>query len=1041
MWHRWQTFPDRRFTLYSCSVVCALLLSIGCSAELPEHTAPVVRGAMPESNADETVIQVPANRAWTDTGFEVHAGQTVTVTATGRVVACRPGRFESDVVGEVGPEGTYLFSNDVCDREFPLPAAGGGPAPCYCLLARVGDGAPQIIAGGRSWTVDSSGPLRLGINDFDVTDNSGSFTATINTGGLPRPVSHERVHQSSLDDGGRPAPGSVVVIYVDGLRPDVVREMSALGHLPNIRRHFLDGGAWLQNAFTAFPSDTITSNGTMWTGCFSDRHGLKCQVRFSRRRLVSESYLDPFGPHRSAQVLAPRGVDQLVQQTQAATIGLFQGADAREEWLEAQRSSVPPLYEHLQAHGMDWAVGVLPVMTEVPPPLWSRSMARFLPYFQAHRAWEYMDEANSDYAVKTLLQRREAVTIIWLPETDTCSHKCSRGQFGMTRRTIARADALLGAIVDELRAQGRLDSTYLILVSDHGHLGGRETHLTNFDLANEFFFEPRLVDSDGNWVGGGLGLSVRMHRLHNRHPGDSSKEFVFIDGDSDGAARIFFPRGHYRSRDWSGPNRPGDLLNYRLDDQRPPIDLPMSLASIRAVHGSHTIAPPIDLVLMKLTDRSILITTSDRGQAVIERRPGTTTRWDYRYQVVTNVRPQGRGGVAFDPVPAPTTDPLGLTRLYTPSQLNAFHDERQWLELTARTQYPDAVVTLTRHMLWDEGLGSREQEYAPDLVVTARPEWYFGTDASPGTMHGYPLPASTHASWFVSGPHIRRGTRIEAPCRLADLTPTILDMTGLWDDDRRTVRSPLRSAGTRGGREQFDGRPVRAIYAKPVEYIAALQPVQWEDVDLDAWGRLQYQPLAHSNLLPRTIHNPQRFADINNLAYDVATIGDWSVFRMLDDVVAPVAGSRRYVTQSIERTESFFRRRPKEWVSRGARVPDVPGLVLSDYSFTSQGNLVRVDRAIDWVQNRGQSLDSRLASPLNRESLPLTGPVNQSVDALQSGFWETYRYGQRTIMQLVDEGLLNHIENGTDRMLNAFDTVPAEIILDESQEPGISRLP
>jgi len=81
-----------------------------------------------------------------------------------------------------------------------------------------------------------------------------------------------------------------------------------MGHLPHIRRHFLDGGTWLANTLSAFPSDTITSNGTMWTGAFSDQHGLKGQVEFSRRQLTSHSYLtDALGPLRGAQVLSPDG--------------------------------------------------------------------------------------------------------------------------------------------------------------------------------------------------------------------------------------------------------------------------------------------------------------------------------------------------------------------------------------------------------------------------------------------------------------------------------------------------------------------------------------------------------------------------------------------------------------------------------------------------------------------------------------------------------------------------------------------------------------
>src|SRR5262249_49834865 len=156
-------------------------------------------------------------------------------------------------------------------------------------------------------------------------------------------------------------------------------------------------------------------------------------------------------------------------------------------------------------------------------------------------------------------------------------------QFGSTRRTIARADKLVGEVVDELAAKNRLDSTYLILVSDHGHLGGLTSHLSRFDIANELFYASRQVTADGRWGGGRLGMSVRQHRFDNHHQGDGGKQFVFIDGDSDGAARIFLPRGGYRSNDWSGPNCAADLLTYRVAPHLDPINLPATMANAQAI--------------------------------------------------------------------------------------------------------------------------------------------------------------------------------------------------------------------------------------------------------------------------------------------------------------------------------------------------------------------------------------------------------------------------------------------------------------------------
>ena len=798
-----------RSTLRRCTLwltLVALPASTGC-LQGPAATDPVIRGSMPDTQLapGEELLVVDASQVWSNSGLEVKAGQTVNLTARGQIaVSMKRGGAATP---QVPPEGTFLFDDAVADREFPLPAAAGGPAPCYGLIGRIGDGPPFFVGRSRSITADRDGALQLGVNDFDVSDNSGEFLVQVGLAEAPRPVLRESVIDASVQSGMPANDCSVVVFYMDGLRPDVVREMIGLGHLPNIRRVFLEQGAWIEHTFTGFPSDTITSNGTMWTGCFSDRHGLKGQVAFSRRRLDSESFLDPFGPQRSAQWLSPTGADRVLKTSQATAIGLVQGAEARDSWLASRQSSVPPLYEYLQHRGQDWAVGVLPVMTEVPPPLWSRSMARHMPYFQAQKAWEHMDEANADYAIRNLLARREPVTVIWLPETDTCSHKCSRGQFGVTRRTIAKADELLASVVDELRAQGRLENTYLMLVSDHGHVGGREAHLSHFDLASDFFFRPRVLDARGEWTGGGLGLSVHMHRYHNRHPEDGGREFVFIDGESDGAARIYLPRRSYRSHDWTGPARPGDLLRYRVDAGKEPVDLPRSVASVRAVNSAGILDRPVDLVLMKVSEQSVLLTTDDRGQAIIERRRDGDGHWRYRYLAVDDVSPTEDGGVAWRANPAATTDPLELTQHVSAALLSEFHDERFWLNLTYDSRYPDAVVTLARHMLWDEELAACESEFAPDLVVTARPGWFFATGASPGTMHGYPVAEAMRASWFVSGPRVRRGARITAPARLADLTPTILQMIGLWEESSRET--------------SFDGRPVRELYEGPVGYIAA----------------------------------------------------------------------------------------------------------------------------------------------------------------------------------------------------------------------------
>ncbi|MGE5192507.1 MAG: alkaline phosphatase family protein, partial [Deltaproteobacteria bacterium] len=869
-------------------------------------------------------------------------------------------------------------------------------------------------------------------------------------------------------EGGEPLPNcTVVVFYIDGLRPDVVEEMAAMGHIPHLRKYFVDGGTHLTNAFTAFPSDTITSNGTMWTGCFSDRHGLKGQVRFSRTRLRSESFLETLGPARSQRHLGPHGLDKVVHDTQAATVGLVKGADGERDWRDGQTSATPAIYDYLRARKQDWATGILPIMTEMPPPLWTRSMTRVLPYLQSQQAWRYVDDANADFAIRHLIRQYRPVTVIWLPETDSVSHKECRGQFGSTRRTIARADRLVGEVVSELEAQNRLESTYLILVSDHGHLGGQKTHLSRFDLADEFFFNPRQMTRDGRWVGGGLGLSVRQHRLANWHQGDKADQFVFIDGDSDGTARIFLPRGSYRSRNWDGANSAGELLAYRLDDHLPPINLPETLARATATHDDGSLRTPIDLVLMKLDDESILITTCDRGQAVIQRRLNDIGRWEYRYTPVEGVSVTDIGKVVCREAAHPQADPLGLLKRVRSSFLKEFHDERTWLWVTATSDYPDGVVTLTRHMLWQDAIKVQEKEYAPDLVVTARHGWLFATQNTPGTTHGYPLAESVRATWYVSGPNVRRGARAEAPCRLADLTPTILELTGTEYDRDKVDGRALRNIFETDP-EEIRSReigPVLRASARGVDVAVRERAMFWEDFDLRAWQPLDYTPSAEYEHTPLSMNHPGSGWDINNIAYNALSIGDWSVFRLIDDVLSPVnPGSRTKKKRPVDPVEAdephtaeSRRRRnnngveglkvpgisvavdavdqraahsKRPWVGDGVRALNVPQVTLSDYSLTSVGNMKRVDSVVDWLQDRGTRLDDKLSVRTRHRTVLGAPATNSVIDAVQGGFWEVYRFGSRIGVQLIDEMLLNGIENGVDSTINAFRATPAEVIVE-----------
>ena len=106
---------------------------------------------------------VAADRAWTDTGINVNAGDMVTINADGRIRLARDTR---DFVTAGGAEGR------VADATMPNAPIGG-------LVARFANSAPVFIGQSRTFRAPRSGRLFLGVNDSYFDDNTGQFNVRI----------------------------------------------------------------------------------------------------------------------------------------------------------------------------------------------------------------------------------------------------------------------------------------------------------------------------------------------------------------------------------------------------------------------------------------------------------------------------------------------------------------------------------------------------------------------------------------------------------------------------------------------------------------------------------------------------------------------------------------------------------------------------------------------------------------------------------------------------------------------------------------------
>ena len=211
------------------------------------------------------------------------------------------------------------------------------------------------------------------------------------------------------------------------------------------------------------------------------------------------------------------------------------------------------------------------------------------------------------------------------------------------------------------------------------------------------------------------------------------------------------------------------------------------------------------------------------------------------------------------------------------------------------------------------------------------------------------------------------------------------------------------------------------------QLISHRRPLYWRDIDRGAWGSLSYAPQPAFEHQPLSIHRPYSPWDLNNIVYNAMTIGDWSVFALADDVISPLIPGRTRIYQKVERSSLKRQHSDHGWVADGASALNVPGLAIGDYSFTSSGNLKRVDGTVDWLQERETHLDQRIARKAGKRSVLGTPLTNRVIDGTQKGFWETYRFAQRVVVELLDERVLNGIENGVDSALNAPRRTPEEV--------------
>ena len=229
----------------------------------------------------------------------------------------------------------------------------------------------------------------------------------------------------------------VVLLLVDGLRPDLAESMLAAGELPALQTMLATGSS--ARAITAFPSTTSVAYLPFLTGCTPGQCNVPSIRWLDRSRYQGRWWKDREAVRSYCGYQAPR-LDQDIA------------------------SQVHSIFE-LVPESLGIFTPVAKGLTEERDP--SRGERKFWGAVAHYALWH---QPSDDAVTRHLLRgidRGWRFIFAQFPAVDGYSHQTTPDS-DKVRRSLRLVDQTVGRVRNRLRARGELDDTLILVVSDHG---------------------------------------------------------------------------------------------------------------------------------------------------------------------------------------------------------------------------------------------------------------------------------------------------------------------------------------------------------------------------------------------------------------------------------------------------------------------------------------------------------------------------------------------------------------------------------------------
>jgi arylsulfatase A-like enzyme len=513
----------------------------------------------------------------------------------------------------------------------------------------------------------------------------------------------------SISQGVARPERSAVLLFVDGMDESLLNELLAAGKLPNIQKRFVNGGVRVNHAVASLPAMTYPNTVSLFTGCFPGHHGIMGNQLFDRDRLTWIDYITLKNYQHVNQDFTQPTIYEILDDRFTVNVQCHTQRGVRHS------------FDNELETGPAWFLG------------WHIPVNQYV--------------ASCIEQVGLLAERVRqwpSVLTFYFPGLDAAGH-VSGSHSDYYAQVFEDVDHQIGRVTNALESAGLLETTYLFLVTDHGH--PRANEAKSFDLG-AWLCRTRGVQCHEGDVPG-TGYSERFSFL-------DKYDAMLVDGSHRRVA--VFLRGESGWGERPSEEQVVQFIDGKRKAGGPEADDPGEACRIADL-------PAVAFVCRSL-DRDRVEVRSARGSAVVERRLAGSTK---EYRVVSSEAPPS------DVV----TDAMGVAQSPDLSRFvgEGWHDSRQWLAKTAETKCPDFVPQIVEYF---------DSPRAGDFVIFTAHGWLFAGNGC--GEHGSCLAEDMRIPMFFAGPELARGASIEFG-RLVDVMPTLLDLLG--ESDRLNRHPPI----------------------------------------------------------------------------------------------------------------------------------------------------------------------------------------------------------------------------------------------------------